>query len=588
MRASRMNIVTLRETPADAEISSHQLLIRSGFMYKSGSGLYLYGPMLNRVLRKISNIVAEEISAAGGLEVTMPIMQERGLWEQSGRWQEYQHSKTMLTVQDRGGQEFGLAPTAEEVVTDYAAHLISSYKQLPVCYFQQHTKFRDEIRPRFGLMRVKEFIMMDAYSFHANEASLDETYEAMRKAYVRIFERCGLQAFAVEADSGSIGGSSSHEFMIGADVGEDTILLNAESGYAANVERATGEIPAISAWSATTEISEVATPNTTSIADVVAFLGKQGIQIDETRTLKTVLFIAQTKEKELSIAACIRGDRDVNEIKLSNVIGRLAGEDCLELRPMKDEEVRAATSAEPGFAAPYAGLNVDICIADLSLQNVGPLVAGANKTDTHLVGFDLERDASVDINFADILLSRSGDACPLSGKPLTERRGIEVGHIFKLGTKYAEPMQALFTDQDSKRKPMTMGCYGIGTSRVAAAAVEQYHDDHGMLWPMPIAPYHCVILATKKNDSESLTAAEELYKQLQASGIECIFDDRDLGPGVKFKDWDLIGIPMRIVFGRGFADGLIEVKMRGEASSDVAIADVAQWAQTQFAQAMNL
>ena len=588
MRASCMNIVTLRETPADAEIASHQLLLRSGFMHKSGSGLYLYGPMLNRVLRKISDIVAEEISHAGGLEVTMPIMQERGLWEKSGRWQEYQLSKTMLSVTDRGGQEFGLAPTAEEVVTDYAAHQISSYKQLPVCYFQQHTKFRDEIRPRFGLMRVKEFIMMDAYSFHANDASLDETYEAMRKAYVRIFERCGLQAFAVEADSGSIGGSSSHEFMIGADVGEDTILLNAESGYAANVERAHGKIPPMGAWTADTELKEIATPAVKSIDDVVAFVNGQGVELDATRTLKTVLFIAQTAENDLRIAACIRGDRDINEIKLSNAIGRAAGADCLDIRPMKDDEVRQATSSEPGFASPAQGLDVDHCIIDLSLQGVGSLLAGANKTDAHLLGFDVERDAAVDVHFDDILLIKAGDGCPLSGKPLSERRGIEVGHIFKLGTKYAEPMDAVFTDQDSKRKPMTMGCYGIGTSRVAAAAVEQYHDDNGMLWPMPIAPYHCVILATKKNDEASHEAAEELYQQLQAAGMECVLDDRDLGPGVKFKDWDLMGIPLRVVFGRGFADGQVEVKQRDGSAEDLPHAEAFNWVEAAFQQAMSL
>lgn len=582
MRASQMNIVTLRETPSDAEIPSHQLLIRSGFMYKSGSGLYLYGPMLQRVLNKISAIICQEISHAGGLEITMPIMQEQALWEKSGRWQAYQQSKTMLSVQDRGGQVFGLAPTAEEVVTDYAGHLINSYKQLPVCYFQQHTKFRDEIRPRFGLMRVKEFIMMDAYSFHADEESLEETYQAMHAAYQHIFNRCGLQAFAVEADSGSIGGSSSHEFMIGADVGEDTILMSAESGYAANVERATGAIDEMRPWQGSDELQEVETPHAKSIEAVVAYLKQEGHQVTADRTIKVVLFMAACGEKETSVAACIRGDRDVNEVKLSNVVSRHAKSACLGLRPMTDAEVEDASGADAGFAGPTADLKVDLIVADRSLYEAGPMICGANKNDTHLLGFDLNRDGNDEIHYEDILLMRAGDRCPLQGCELSERRGIEVGHIFKLGTRYSQAMEAVFTDKKGQLQPMIMGCYGIGTSRVAAAAVEQYHDDNGMIWPLPIAPYHCVILATKKNDSASHDAAQKLYEDLSTAGVECILDDRDLGPGVKFKDWDLIGIPLRVVFGRDFADGKLEVKHRAREAEVITVADVRTWVNEQL------
>jgi prolyl-tRNA synthetase len=580
MRASRMNLATLREDPAEAEIASHRLLTRAGFLHKSGSGLYLYQPLLKRVIDKISRIVAEEISKAGGLEITMPILQEQELWEKSGRWAQYQASRTMLTVKDRNGQLFGLAPTAEEVVTDYAACVVKSYKQLPACFFQQNTKFRDEIRPRFGLMRVKEFIMMDAYSFHASPACLDTTYETMRVAYLRAFARLGLTAFAVEADTGAIGGSGSHEFMVAAEVGEDAIIYNPASGYAANVERATGIIPKPAAWTAPAAAALTLTPQVGSIADVMGLLNANGFpDVKAEHGLKCVLFVITVKtptlEKTIRTAAFVRGDREVNEVKLGNAVARGARGALLDMRPMHPDEVRACTRAEPGFAGPGEGLSVDFCFIDASLKEVGPLVAGANQTDHHLVGFVIERDAKVQFRWEDIVSTRAGDL-DVRGGVLSERRGIEVGHIFKLGTKYSAAMKAEFLGPDQKVHPFVMGCYGIGTSRVAAAAVEQHNDADGLRWPVSIAPYHCVVIpAGKPGDTAVEQAAQDIYLKLQKAGIEVVIDDRDAKPGVKFKDWDLIGIPLRVVCGRGIAEGKIEFKVRGGASQDVAIDDAA-------------
>ncbi len=585
MRASRMHLCTLREDPADAEIASHRLLMRAGYLHKSGAGLYLYGPLLQRVLAKVKAIVSDEMARAGGLEVTMPIMQEQGLWEKSGRWATYQASRTMLTVKDRSGQTFGLAPTAEEVVTDYAANVVTSYKQLPVCFFQQHTKFRDEIRPRFGLMRVKEFIMMDAYSFHDSDESLDQTYQAMRKAYHRTFRRLGLEAFAVEADSGAIGGSGSHEFMVAAAVGEDTILFNAESGYGANVERAVGRVAPAPAWAAPAAAVRVHTPAVGAITDVMGFLQKNGYaDVQPAHGLKCVLFVAKTEKVEVTVAAFVRGDRDINEVKLTNAITRLLGDQgpVLNLRPMHPPEVVTATTAQPGFAGPGAGLTVGLALFDKNTLDADtPYIAGANATDHHLVGFRIARDAAVKLHWDDLVTIREGDGDPQGPGVLSEKRGIEVGHIFKLGTKYSAAMQALYLGPDQKRHPFIMGCYGIGSSRVVAAAVEQHHDADGITWPVSIAPYQVVIVpAGKPGDAAVEEAAEGLYRDLQAKGIEVLLDDRDAKPGVKFKDWDLVGIPYRIVCGRGVATGTVEVKPRGGTNADVPLAEAVGLATT--------
>jgi prolyl-tRNA synthetase len=581
MRASRMNLATLREDPAEAEIASHRLLTRAGYIHKSGAGLYLYQPLLKRVIDRIARIVADEVSRAGGLEITMPILQEQELWEKSGRWAQYQASRTMLTVKDRNGQQFGLAPTAEEVVTDYASTVVKSYKQLPACFFQQNTKFRDEIRPRFGLMRVKEFIMMDAYSFHASPDCLDKTYELMRIAYLRTFARLGLTAFAVEADTGAIGGTGSHEFMVAAEVGEDAIIYNPATGYAANVERATGLVPKAEAWTTAPAAAQLTlTPKVGSIADVMGFLNANGFAgVKAEHGLKCVLFVVTVKtdkgERQIKTAAFVRGDRDVNEVKLGNAVARGARGALLEMRPMHPDEVRAATGAEPGFAGLGEGLTVDFCYVDNALKEAGPLVAGANKTDHHLVGFVVERDAKAPYRWEDLVRTVAGDL-DVRGGVLAEKRGIEVGHIFKLGTKYSAAMKAEFLGPDQKLHPFVMGCYGIGTSRVAAAAVEQHWDADGLRWPISIAPYHCVIVpAGKPGDGPVEAAAQEIYAKLQKAGIDVVIDDRDAKPGVKFKDWDLIGIPLRVVCGRGVAEGKVEFKVRGGESKDVPIDDAA-------------
>ena len=583
MRASRMNLVTLREDPSEAEIASHRLLLRGGFLHKSGAGLYLYAPLLKRVLDKASRIVAEEISrptGPAGLEVTMPIMQEQGLWEKSGRWATYQASRTMLTVRDRGGQVFGLAPTAEEVVTDYAATVVKSYKQLPVTFFQQHTKFRDEIRPRFGLMRVKEFIMMDAYSFHDVDTSLDQTYEAMRIAYLRTFKRLGLEAFAVEADSGAIGGNGSHEFMVAAAVGEDAILFCSGCDYAANVERATRRAVVVT-WEGATSATSVETPKVGTIEDVTKFLADAGYAwVSAGRCLKCVLYVAKIATGEVSIAACVPGDRQVNEVKLTNAVNRQLHDrgPVLELRPMHPEEVVAATGAKPGFAGPTTGLKANFLIVDHSVPRNLPLVIGANRTDHHIVGYRLDRDAAgMTLLNDDLVTVETGDGCPRCSATLAQKRGIEVGHIFKLGTKYSAAMKAEFTGQDQKLHPFIMGCYGIGTSRVIAAAVEQHNDQDGIRWPMAIAPYHCVIVPVgKPGDTAVEGAAQSIYDALLAAGIEAVLDDRDQKPGVKFKDWDLVGIPLRIVCGRGVAEGLVELKPRDGAATNIPLAGAAE------------
>ncbi|GDY12755.1 proline--tRNA ligase [Planctomycetota bacterium] len=592
MRASRLTIATLREDPAEAEVASHRLLLRAGFLHKSGAGLYLYGPMMHRVLDRIQRIVAEEISRPNGAiaaqQITMPILQEQALWEKSGRWATYQASRTMLSVKDRKDQIFGLAPTAEEVVTDYAAAVLKSYTQLPACFFQQHTKFRDEIRPRFGLMRVKEFIMMDAYSFHADEASLDATYQAMRDAYHRTFRRMGLEAFAVEADSGAIGGSGSHEFMVAAAIGEDTILFQPETGYAANRERAVGRIAPAPAWNAPSTATLVHTPSVGAILEVMAFLNVNGYpDVRAEHALKCVLFVARSLTATVQVAAFVRGDREIHEVKLINAITRALGDrgPVLDLRPMQPDEVRAATSAEPGFAGPGTGLTVDLAFIDRQLPADQPLIAGANRTDHHLVGFRLDRDVvirnarggSVTPIVDDLLAIREGDADVASGKPLSERRGIEVGHVFKLGTKYSAAMQANYMGQDGKLHPYIMGCYGIGSSRVAAAAVEQHHDADGIRWPMAIAPYQVVIVpAGKPGDPAVGAASQDLHDRLESAGIDVILDDRDLKPGVKFKDWDLIGIPLRIVIGKGLANGLVELKPRTGAMAEIPVGEAAE------------
>jgi prolyl-tRNA synthetase len=553
MRATQLHIVTYRNDPADAEITSHRLMARAGYIHKVSAGLYVYGPLLWRTLTKIKAIVCEELAAIGSLEVQMPILQDQSLWERSGRWEVYKASRTMLTTTDRRDNTFGLAPTAEEVVTDYVGATVKSYKQLPVNLFQIHTKFRDEIRPRFGLMRVKEFIMKDAYSFDADEAGLDVTYERYRQAYERIFQRCGLEAFGVDADPGDIGGSGSMEFMVAADAGEDAILIEEGGDYAANVEKASSRVaPPVSAGDAPLSMRRESTPGVRTVQQLTEFFP----EITAERMVKTVLCKAVHIDNEVPWAVLIRGDQEVNEVKLRNHTGGLT------VTMLTDAEISSFTGAEPGFAGPV-GLPKSVqVIADDSVRGMVNVLCGANETDVHLLDVNLGRDCPMP-EFADLRLARVGEPGPRTGAPLIERRGIEVGHIFKLGTKYSAAMGATFADTNGKPQPFVMGCYGIGVSRVAAAAVEQRSDDKGIVWPIPIAPFEVVVAPLKVQDAAQMGAAEEIYNALKAAGVDALLDDRKMGAGAKLKDNELMGFSVMVVVGRGLAkDGTVEVRNR--------------------------
>ncbi len=567
MRASKLHIVTYRNDPADAEITSHRLMARAGYIHKISAGLYVYGPLLWRTLGKIKRIVREELDGIGGQEVQLPILQDQALWEKSGRWDVYQASRTMLTTTDRRATTFGLAPTAEEVVTDYAAATVKSYKQLPLSLYQIHTKFRDEIRPRFGLMRVKEFIMKDAYSFDVDEAGLDRTYESFREAYVRIFQRCGLEAFGVDADPGDIGGSGSMEFMVAADAGEDAILIEEGGDYAANVEKASSQVsPAPSVGEEPRPMRRESTPDIRTVAQLESFFP----DISADRMIKTVLCKAVHIDHEVPWAVLIRGDQDVNEIKLRNHTGGLA------IQMLTDAEIEQLTGAQPGFAGPVGLPETFSVVADESVRGMANVLCGANETDVHLLDVNLGRDCRMP-EFADVRLARVGEPGPRTGAPLIERRGIEVGHIFKLGTKYSAAMDAVFANQDGKPAPFVMGCYGIGVSRVAAAAVEQRADERGICWPIPIAPFEVAVAPLKVQDAAQMEAAESLYADLAAAGVDVLLDDRKLGAGAKLKDLELMGFSILVVVGRGIAkDGTVEVRNRttGDEKVEMAVGDV--------------
>ena len=553
MRASKLHLVTYRNDPADAEITSHKLMARAGYLHKVSAGLYVYGPLLWRTLKKIKAIVREELDAIDGMEVQLPILQDQALWEKSGRWEVYQASRTMLTTKDRKDAVYGLAPTAEEVMTDYVAATVTSYKQLPISLYQIHTKFRDEIRPRFGLMRVKEFIMKDAYSFDVDEAGLDQRYEAFRQAYVRIFQRCGLEAFGVDADPGDIGGSGSMEFMVAAEAGEDAILIEEGSDYAANVEKAESRFaPSPSAGEAPRPMRRVSTPGIRTVAQLAEFF--PGITAD--RMVKTVLCMAVHRDREQPWAVLIRGDQEVNEVKLRNHTGGLA------LRMLTDDEIRRLTGAEPGFAGPVGLPKAFSVVADRSVADLRNLLCGANTTDEHCLDVNLGVDCALP-PFADLRLAREGEPGPRAGGPLSLKRGIEVGHIFKLGTKYSAAMGAVFTDPNGKPKPFVMGCYGIGVSRVAAAAVEQRSDELGIRWPVPIAPFEVAVACLSPKDEALVAAAEGVYEALKARGVDALLDDRNLSAGAKMKDLELMGFPYVIYVGRSWAqDGAAELRDR--------------------------
>jgi len=554
MRTSNFLIATQKETPADAEVISHQLMLRAGLIRKLAAGLYTWLPLGLRVLRKVEAVVRQEMDNSGAQEVSMPVMQPAELWQESGRWEQY--GPELLRIHDRHQRDFCLGPTHEEVITDLVRNEVKSYKQLPINLYQIQTKVRDEIRPRFGIMRSREFLMKDAYSFHANHASLEQTYQLMHQAYSNIFTRLGLEFRPVIADTGSIGGSASHEFHVLADSGEDDIAFSDSSDYAANVEMAEAVAPAGNRPAPAADLSEVATPGVKSIAELAAFL-----DIDPRATLKT-LVVAGDEEGQLA-ALVLRGDHELNGIKAEKLGG--VGS---PLQLATEEQVRAACGAGFGSLGPV-GLNIPV-IVDRSAAHLADFTCGANKDDSHLTGVNWERDCPL-TRVEDLRKVVAGDPSPDGQGSLLIKRGIEVGHIFQLGTKYSEAMNARVLDENGKNITMTMGCYGIGVSRIVASAIEQNHDDSGIIWPTTMAPFQLAIVPLNMHKSEEVAAcAEELYQALVAAGIEVLMDDRNERPGVKFADMELIGIPHRIVIGdRALAENNIEYKGRTDADSQL-------------------
>lgn len=537
MRFSQTLIPTLREAPADAEIISHKLLVRGGFVMQVARGIYDYLPLGLRVIRKVESIVRHELNAVGCAEVLMPVIVPAELWQESGRWQKY--GKELLRLKDRHNREFCVGPTHEEVITDIVRKYVRSYRDLPKHLYQIHTKFRDEIRPRFGLMRGREFIMEDGYSFHANSDDLDKHYVVIRDAYQRIFTRCGLKSRVVEADTGAIGGKSSHEVVVLADTGEDAIAGCTRCEYAANVERAEARLRDYPA-ATDAALQKVHTPALKSVEEVAQFL-----KIPSHQMIKTMLYLRDGGV----VVALVRGDIEINEVKLKNAINA----DFVTLADAAT--VRAVTGADVGFAGPVGlrktaeGLGEVTIVADLAVKGLIGGATGANETDHHLTGVAEGRDFRVD-QYADIRIVKEGDHCPrCETGELKIVRGIEVGHIFKLGTRYSEPMKATVLDADSKEHVITMGTYGLGIGRTMAAAVEQNHDEKGMVWPLPIAPAH-VHLILAGMDEDKMRMANEIYTHLQQQGIEVLYDDRDVRPGVKFNDAELIGIPFQMVVGK--------------------------------------
>ena len=547
MKTSQYLLATLREDPSDAELASHRLMLRAGMIRAQASGLYTWLPTGLRVLRKIENIVRQEMDAIGAGEILMPMVQAAELWQESGRWEEY--GAELLRMNDRHGREFCLGPTHEEIITSMIRDEIRSYKQLPATYYQIQGKFRDERRPRFGVMRAREFLMKDAYSFHTTEACLEKTYQIMYQAYTRIFERLGLEFRAVIADSGAIGGNNSHEFHVLADSGEDAIAFSTDSDYAANVEKAETLAADISTRSpATADMATVETPKTRSIEAVC-----KRLKVKPNQVLKTL--IVRGAEQPL-VAICLRGDHQLNEIKVEK--------HPLVASPLKmanDQDVKAATGVNPGSVGPV-NLTMPI-IADHQAALMSDFICGANAEDQHLTGVNWERD----VNYSEVFDCRNiveGDASPDGNGTLTIKRGIEVGHIFQLGTKYSEAMKANVLSENGKAVTLTMGCYGIGISRIVAAAIEQNHDDYGITWPEQIAPFQVAIVPMNMQRSPRVAEhAQALYQQLLDAGVEVILDDRKERPGVMFADIELIGVPHRIVISeRGIDAGNFEYKHR--------------------------
>ena len=591
MRVSRLMLVTLRDDPAEAEIPSHKLLLRAGYIRRVGSGIYAYLPLLWRVLQKISAIVRDELNATGALETLLPQLQPAELWQRSGRWAGYTAGEgIMFHLEDRQGRELGLGPTHEEVITALAGDLLRSYRQLPVNLYQIQTKFRDEIRPRFGLMRGREFIMKDAYSFHADEACLKQTYAAMDQAYRRIFSRCGLRAVAVEADSGAIGGSASQEFMVTAEAGEDLILASGDGRYAANQERAVSlpaeAVPLPGGARAGGHGDDLATPAQSAIEVLCSAHG-----FDPSQTVKVLLLLARFEDGcQQPLLVSLRGDQQLNEVKLANAVSaRCSAEHgtLLDISPLT-AEAAAKEGLAPipfGFMGPHLEDAVLVGarswqprflrLADATATALESFVCGANSLDTHRVGASWGALCPAPESL-DLRAAQPGDRCQHDPEQqLQASRGIEVGHIFQLGRKYSAALEATFTNEAGQEEPLWMGCYGIGVSRLAQAAVEQHHDANGICWPTAIAPYEVIVVIANVADAPQLELGEQLYGAFQAAGIDVLLDDRGERAGVKFKDADLLGIPWRVVVGRGAADGQVELVQRASGErSDVPAAEV--------------
>lgn len=543
MKASKMLISTLKEAPQEAKIESHILLLRAGMMKNLVGGVYNFLPLGLKVLHKIQSIIREELDQAGCLEIVCSALQPKELWEESGRWSKY--GPELMRLSDRHEREFCLGPTHEEIFTSMVRDLVKSSKNLPLNLYQIQTKYRDELRPRFGLMRSREFLMKDAYSFDKDEAGLEISYQQMYDVYSRIFTRLGIHYQVVLADTGNIGGNGSHQFMALSDIGESEIVYCDVCGYAADVEKATSkliELPKESAQS----LEEVDTPKARTIEQLCQFLN-----VDAKKTVKTLIYHDFVNEK--LVAILVRGDREVNEIKVVNALN--SNENYLQLAT--DEEIRSLGTYH-GFVGPV-GLNCEMYV-DEEIEHMSNFIVGANKLDKHLRNVNYGRDFKGIV--CDLKKTVAGDLCPVCGKPLKQERGIEIGQIFKLQTKYSEPMKCIYTNEDGKNVPMSMGCYGIGVSRTLQAIVEQYHDEAGIKWPLNVAPYHVVIVPINYNDENQAAIANEAYQQMMSKKIEVILDDRNAKPGFKFKDWELIGIPYMIVCGKRSNEGIVELKNR--------------------------
>ena len=557
MKLSQMHVKTLREVPNEAEIPSHILLLRTGMIRKLVSGVYGFMPLGWRSIRKIENIVREEMDNTGAQEIHMSAIQPAELWQESGRWNAY--GPELWRVKDRNGRDFCLGPTHEEIFTDIVRNDVSSYRQLPMNLYQIQTKYRDEARPRFGLMRSREFIMKDAYSFDKDFEGLDESYKVMYDAYDRIFKRCGLVCRPVEADSGAIGGNNSHEFTAISEVGESEIAYCEHCDMAATVERAACVDAEPDTDVEMLPMEEVNTPGTKTIEDLAAFL-----KIKDTDTIKALMFVTYDDEGKENgyVAAFVRGDRELNMIKLVNALD--IPEHAIEFAD--EAEMGRVTGCVGGFTGP-CGLHDCTIVVDSELPGLKNLVSGANKENYHVRNVNYGRDYKADI-IADIKSLKEGDPCPVCGAPVKHARGIEVGQVFKLGTKYSESMKAYYKDENQKEKPIVMGCYGIGVSRTLAAVVEQHHDKDGIIWPMSVAPYHVIITLVKPDDEIQAGVAEKIYTELEKAGVEVLLDDRKERPGVKFKDADLLGIPVRITVGKLAGEGTVEYKLRRDAEKE--------------------